>query len=139
MPMRNVTLGRERLILSRMFVTIAQVEHTCLDLDLHSWLVGMLVSIGTLEDKPLNASNLANILISSGTTVLRKLAVLVEHGAVRKRGTTYYVSAEWLNAHVAHIPPIVKAVTKAAAELAALRPKPQARDESMLLSGRGAA
>src|SRR5215470_11941185 len=131
MPLRNVALGRERLILSRMFVEIAQAEHACLDLDLHSWLTGMLVSIGTLEGKPLNASKLANILMCSRTTILRKLEVLVEHGAVRKRGTTYYVSTDWLNAHTAHIPPIMRAVIKAAAALAALppmAPRPQVRD-----------
>jgi hypothetical protein len=54
----------------------------------------MHLFIGHVQGKPLGASRLARIAEIPRTTVLRRLATLIELGYVERVGTSYYLTAK---------------------------------------------
>jgi hypothetical protein len=54
----------------------------------------MHLFIGHVQGRPLSASHLARIAEIPRTTVLRRLAGLIELGYVERTGTTYYLTAK---------------------------------------------
>jgi hypothetical protein len=113
MPEKSTTIARERLIIARMLVEIAQSYHTVTDLDFRALLVGAAVGMGHLDGQLLNASKIAHVLQFPRTTVLRKLGELIELGAVRKCGNVYCLNEPAVNNNAAHVPRVIRAVLKA--------------------------
>jgi hypothetical protein len=55
-------------------------------------IVACAVAVGHFEGRPMNATKIALYVEMPRTTTLRKLAKLVEYGAVTRQGNAYYLS-----------------------------------------------
>ena len=56
-----------------------------------------IITLGHLEGRPFNASNLSEYLDIPRTTVIRKLRWLIAEGFIEQKGHTYYLAPKYMN------------------------------------------
>ena len=92
---------RERLAILRAFVEINKLQREAFghhDLrDQNAMGIHAIITLGHLEERPFNASNLSEYLDIPRTTVIRKLRWLIEEGFIEQKGRTYYLAPKYMN------------------------------------------
>jgi hypothetical protein len=92
---------RERLAILRAFVEINKLQREAFghhdSRDQNAMGIHAIITLGHLEGRPFNASNLSEYLDIPRTTVIRKLRWLIEEGFIEQKGRTYYLAPKYMN------------------------------------------
>jgi hypothetical protein len=127
MELRHIPRARERLIIVDMAGRFTNIFHAAYFPDLpiasqaEATHVMRGVWTGHLTNRPMSAYKIGLFIGMPRTTVLRKLAMLMRRGYVRKEGTVYHVTDETFYKGLAATDRVVDVIIDAGERLAALR------------------
>ena len=92
---------RERITVLRAFVEINKLQREAFgqqnSRDQNAVGIQAIITLGHLEGRPFNASNISDYLGIPRTTVIRKLRWLIQEGFIEQKGRTYYVAPKYMN------------------------------------------
>ena|SRR5690349_11967590 len=122
---QNMLYPRERVLIARMLVALAQqihrywYGHPFIGPQADTFFPAACVFIAYAEGRPITATDLASFLGISRNTIVHKLESLVAKGVLRRVGLKYYIVEDLLNDPRSHLQvrKLMKIITNTADQL----------------------